>query len=85
MECCSENVTCILNAASGGDKQAAEDLIPLVYGELRKLAAWCLGQEAGLIPCWRPPWCIKPRPKSSKSSKPGDLAFILLDSVWAGA
>lgn len=42
----SENVTRILHAASAGDKQAAEDLIPLVYDELRKLAAWRLGQEA---------------------------------------
>jgi RNA polymerase sigma factor (TIGR02999 family) len=38
-------VTRILKAASEGDKQAAEDLIPLVYRELRKLAAWRLGRE----------------------------------------
>ncbi len=41
----SENVTRILHAAGAGDKQAAEDLIPLVYDELRKLASWRLGQE----------------------------------------
>ena len=41
-----ENVTRILNAACGGDKQAAEDLIPLVYDELRRLAAWRLAKEA---------------------------------------
>ncbi len=41
-----ENVTRILTAACEGDRQAAEDLIPLVYGELRKLAAWRLAQEA---------------------------------------
>ena len=46
MQDAGDNVTRILNAASEGDKQAAEDLIPLVYGELRKLAAWRLGQEA---------------------------------------
>ncbi|RYD40531.1 MAG: RNA polymerase subunit sigma, partial [Verrucomicrobiaceae bacterium] len=46
MENGRDDVTCILNAASGGDMQAAEDLIPLVYGELRRLAAWRLGQEA---------------------------------------
>lgn len=39
-------VTRVLNAASAGDRQAAEELIPLVYGELRKLAAWRLGREA---------------------------------------
>ena len=42
----NDNVTRILNAAGEGDSQAAEDLIPLVYGELRKLAAWRLNQEA---------------------------------------
>jgi RNA polymerase sigma factor (TIGR02999 family) len=40
-----DNVTRILHAASAGDRQASEDLIPLVYGELRKLAAWRLKQE----------------------------------------
>lgn len=39
-------VTRVLSAACEGDKQAAEELIPLVYGELRKLAAWRLRQEA---------------------------------------
>jgi RNA polymerase sigma factor (TIGR02999 family) len=46
MENRNDNVTLILNAASEGDRQAAEELIPMVYGELRKLAAWRLGQEA---------------------------------------
>lgn len=41
-----ENVTRMLNAACEGDRQAAAELIPLVYGELRKLAAWRLDQEA---------------------------------------
>jgi RNA polymerase sigma factor (TIGR02999 family) len=41
-----ENVTRVLNAASAGNKQACEELIPLVYDELRKLAAWRLRQEA---------------------------------------
>jgi RNA polymerase sigma factor (TIGR02999 family) len=46
MEESSDQMTRVLNAASDGDMQAAEDLIPLVYGELRKLAAWRLAQEA---------------------------------------
>lgn len=46
MENRGDNVTLILNAASAGDRQAADELIPMVYGELRKLAAWRLGQEA---------------------------------------
>lgn len=44
----SEKVTRILCAASEGDREAASDLIPLVYDELRKLAAWRLRQEAQL-------------------------------------
>lgn len=41
-----DNLTRVLNAVSAGDHQAAEELIPLVYDELRKLAAWRLSQEA---------------------------------------
>jgi RNA polymerase sigma factor (TIGR02999 family) len=41
-----ENLTSILGAACEGDRQAAQDLIPLVYGELRKLAAWRLSHES---------------------------------------
>jgi RNA polymerase sigma factor (TIGR02999 family) len=40
------DVTQILNAIDQGDSQAAEQLLPLVYTELRKLAALQLGQEA---------------------------------------
>ena len=39
------DVTQILNAIEAGDQQAAEKLFPLVYGELRKLAAQKLSQE----------------------------------------
>lgn len=39
------DVTQILNAIEHGDSQAAEQLLPLVYEELRKLAAQKLGQE----------------------------------------
>jgi RNA polymerase sigma factor (TIGR02999 family) len=38
-------VTRILAAIEGGDVHAAEQLLPLVYGELRKLAAQKLAQE----------------------------------------
>src|SRR5258708_18462561 len=40
-----EQVTQILEAASAGDEQAAEKLLPLVYKELRKLAAAKMAQE----------------------------------------
>jgi RNA polymerase sigma factor (TIGR02999 family) len=39
------DVTQILNAVEQGDPQAAEQLLPLVYDELRKLAAQKLAQE----------------------------------------
>ena len=39
------DATEILNAAARGDPQAAEQLLPLVYEELRKLAAARLAQE----------------------------------------
>jgi RNA polymerase sigma factor (TIGR02999 family) len=39
------DVTRILNAISDGDPHAAGQLLPLVYEELRKLAAQRLGQE----------------------------------------
>src|SRR5262249_59890251 len=39
------DVTQILSAIEQGDPQAAEQLLPLVYEELRKLAAQRLAQE----------------------------------------
>ena len=39
------NVTYILNAAPRGDPNAAADLLPLVYDELRKLATHRMGNE----------------------------------------
>src|SRR5437773_991140 len=38
-------VTRVLSAIEGGDPQAAEQLLPLVYDELRRLAAQKLAQE----------------------------------------
>jgi RNA polymerase sigma factor (TIGR02999 family) len=40
------DATRLLEAAVGGDRQAAADLLPLVYDELRKLAAAKLATEA---------------------------------------
>jgi hypothetical protein len=39
-------VTRVLSAIDQGDRQAAERLLPLVYDELRKLAAQKMAQEA---------------------------------------
>jgi RNA polymerase sigma factor (TIGR02999 family) len=40
------DVTCILAAIEGGDPKASEQLLPLVYDELRKLAAQRLARES---------------------------------------
>src|SRR5262245_4864460 len=40
-----DNVTRILSAIEQGDAHAAEQLLPLVYDELRKLAAAKMAQE----------------------------------------
>ena len=40
-----DEVTRILSAIERGDEQAAERLLPLVYDELRRLAAQKLAQE----------------------------------------
>jgi hypothetical protein len=41
----NHDVTQLLNALEQGDPQAAEELLPLVYQELRKLAAQRMTQE----------------------------------------
>jgi RNA polymerase sigma factor (TIGR02999 family) len=40
-----EQVTRLLQAMEAGELRAAEELLPLVYEELRRLAAWRLGKE----------------------------------------
>jgi hypothetical protein len=42
---CMSDVSRILQAIDEGDAHAAEQLLPLVYDELRKLAAHKLAQE----------------------------------------
>ena len=40
-------VTAILDRATGGDRAASEELLPLVYAELRRLAQANMAKEAG--------------------------------------
>jgi hypothetical protein len=47
----------LLDDAAAGDRQAASDLLPLVYDELRKLAAARMAAEAPGTPSTPPPWC----------------------------
>jgi RNA polymerase sigma factor (TIGR02999 family) len=42
-----ENVTQVLEAVGAGDPKAAEELLPLVYDELRRLAAARMAGESG--------------------------------------
>lgn len=42
----AHDISQVLKAADTDSKDVAEELIPMVYGELRKLAAWRLRQEA---------------------------------------
>jgi RNA polymerase sigma factor (TIGR02999 family) len=44
--CYVTRVTCILNAVERGDLTAADELLPLVYNELRRLAAHKMADEA---------------------------------------
>ncbi len=39
------NATCLMRAASEGDQQAAQDLLPLVYNQLRAIAAQRMKHE----------------------------------------
>jgi hypothetical protein len=39
------DITEVLEAVDRGEPQAADPLLPLVYGELRTLAAWWLKHE----------------------------------------
>jgi RNA polymerase sigma-70 factor (ECF subfamily) len=41
----TQQVTQLLLAWGGGDQAAREELMPLVYGELRRLAHQCMGRE----------------------------------------
>ena len=54
-------MTRILDAAAAGDRRAAAELLPLVYEELRKLAAARMaGEEPGPHPQTPPRWCTRP-------------------------
>ena len=52
-------VTQILSAIEQGNPQAAEQLLPLVYDELRKLAAQKMAQEKPGQTLSPPPWFTK--------------------------
>ena len=53
------DVTRLLDAAAAGDRQAAADLLPLVYDELRKLAAARMAPRTPATPSTPPPWSTR--------------------------
>ena len=53
------DITKILSAIVAGDPRAAEELLPLVYDELRKLAAGGWPARSRGRRCRRPRWCTK--------------------------
>jgi hypothetical protein len=63
-------VTHILSAIEQGDAHAAEQLLPLVYDELRQLAAQKLAQEPRARRSRRPPWSTTPTCGWSMSRRP---------------
>lgn len=46
MEKCVEDITILLNAIRTGDEHAGRDLLPKVYGELRRMAAAKMAKES---------------------------------------
>ena len=53
------DVTRILSQIESGDQSAAEKLLPLVYDELRKLAAAKLATKSQARHCRRRPWSMR--------------------------
>jgi DNA-binding GntR family transcriptional regulator len=53
------DVTHILDAIEQGDPHAAEQLLPLVYDELRRLAADMMARENPDRQWTPPPWCMR--------------------------
>jgi hypothetical protein len=51
---CMSELTRILEAVDHGDVKASQELLPLVYQELRRLAAWRMAQENPGRPCSPP-------------------------------
>jgi hypothetical protein len=59
------DLTQILSAIEKGDPQAAGELLPVVYAELRRLAKQRLSQENRGRPSRPRPWCTRPTSASS--------------------
>lgn len=56
----TRDITQLLNAIDSGEPQAAEELLPLVYEELRRLAAQKLANENSVKPSRPLRWFMRP-------------------------
>ena len=74
-------MTRILSAIEQGDPQAAEQLLPLVYGELRQLAAQKIAQES---PARRRPmrWASAAAPPTASGRWAGPGCFASYRNSW---
>jgi len=52
-------VTRLISRIRAGDEQAATDLMPIVYKELRRMAAAAMRRERPATRFNQPPWCTK--------------------------
>jgi len=67
------DITQVLDAITRGEKQASEDLLPLVYEELRRLAQVRMANEAAGQTSNQPPWCMRlaETGRERRSGQPG--------------
>ena len=63
-----QNVTQLLTLVNGGDSRSAEELLPLVYNELRRLARSRMANEAPARPSNPPHSSTKPASASSSAA-----------------
>src|SRR5213593_2554926 len=77
--CCVSDVTRVIEAIQQGDPKAAGELLPLVYEELRKLAASKMANEAAGNTLQPPPWSTRPGSgwwATTTQSSPGVLISL---------
>jgi 8-hydroxy-5-deazaflavin:NADPH oxidoreductase len=80
------DVTRLLDAAAAGDPHAPGQLLPLVYDELRRLAAQRLAREKPGTPCSRRPWFTRRgrwRAVPAGKSACGERRAVARPEAWA--
>ena len=70
----TRSVTALLHAWGRGDLQARDDLVPLVYRELKRRAAAYLRRERLTTRCSRRRWCTRRTCGCRSGRSPGRIA-----------